>query len=242
MTRSTASNLSTTEELRPYLAPTAIIDSGHPLVREYARRAAGSATEPQAVAVKLYLAVRDGIRYDPYGPFHLPRHYQASAVIRRGKQFCVPKAALLCALARVYGIPSRLGFANVKNHLATRQLLEYLGADIFVYHAFVDLYLEGRWVKATPAFNRELCLRHGVAPLEFNGRDDSLFQPYNAGNQRYMEYLEFLGTAADVPVAAIVSAWRQTYGSARVDQWIRQSEEQGEKSQADFNQEEVWNS
>ena len=191
------------------------------------------------VAAKLYLAVRDGIRYDPYAPFHLPQHYQASQVIRRGKQFCIPKAVLLCALARVYGIPSRLGFANVKNHLATRQLLEYLGANLFVYHGFVELFLEGRWVKATPAFNRELCQRHRVAPLEFNGREDSLFQPYNAENQRCMEYVEFIGIYAEVPLAAILSAWRRTYGAARVDNWIRLSEERRGASVSDFEREDV---
>ncbi len=228
------------EDFLPYLTPTTIIDSHHPLVQDFARRAAGEAAAPVEVAVRLCLAVRDGIRYDPYGPFHLPQHYQASQVIRRGKQFCIPKAALLCALARVYAIPSRLGFANVKNHLATRQLLEYLGADIFVYHAFAELYLEGRWVKATPAFNRELCQRHQVSPLEFNGRDDSLFQPYNEENRRYMEYLKFLGTYAEVPVAEIVFAFRETYGEARVDGWIQKSEELEGESLGDFDREEVW--
>jgi transglutaminase-like putative cysteine protease len=234
------SSVNPSEEFRPYLSPTAIIDSNHPLVQEYARRAADGATDPVAVAVKLYLAVRDGIRYDPYAPFHLPQHYQASQVIKRGKQFCIPKAALLCGLARVYAIPSRLGFANVKNHLATRQLLEYLGANIFVYHAFVELFLDGRWVKATPAFNRELCQRHRVAPLEFNGGEDSLFQPYNGENQRYMEYVEYIGTYADVPLAEILSAWRKTYGEERVDHWIHMSEEQSGESVSDFEREDVW--
>lgn len=227
-------------DLLPYMTPTTIIDSDHPLVQEYARQVAKGATDPVEIANRLYLAVRDGIRYDPYAPFHLPQHYQASQVIRRGRQFCIPKASLLCALARVYAIPSRLGFANVKNHLATRQLLEYLGANIFVYHAFAELYLDGRWVKATPAFNRELCQRHRVSPLEFNGREDSLFQLYNEENQRYMEYLEFLGTYADVPVAEIVAAFRQTYGEERVDHWIRMSEERGGESVSDFEREEVW--
>ncbi len=228
------------EDFQPFLTPTAIIDSDHPAVREYARRAADGAADPVEAAVKLYLAVRDGIRYDPYAPFHLPEHYQASQVIKRGRQFCVPKAALLCALARACAIPSRLGFANVKNHLATRQLLEYLGSDLFVYHAFAELYLDGRWVKATPAFNRELCQRHKVPPLEFNGREDSLFQAYNEENQRYMEYVEFLGTAPDVPVAAIVSAFRRTYGAPRVDHWIRLPEARDGESLSDFAQEEVW--
>lgn len=234
------SSVNLPEDLRPYLIPTAVIDSNHPLVQEYAGRAAAGATDLVEVAVKLYLAVRDGIRYDPYAPFHLPQHYRASQVIKRGKQFCIPKAALLCALARVYGIPSRLGFANVKNHLATKQLLEYLGVNLFAYHGFVELHLEGKWVKATPAFNRELCQRHGVSPLEFNGREDSLFQPFNEENQRYMEYVDFIGIYADVPVAAILSAWRQTYGEERVDNWIQMIEERSGESVSDFEREEVW--
>ncbi len=228
------------EDFLPYLRPTAILDSDHPRVQAYARAASQGAAAPVEVAVKLYLAVRDGIRYDPYGPFHLPEHYRASQVILRGRQFCIPKAALLCALARVYGIPSRLGFANVKNHLATRQLLEYLGVNLFAYHGFVELYLEDRWVKATPAFNRELCLRHRVPPLEFNGREDSLFQTYNEENRRYMEYLEFLGIYADVPVAAIVAAWRRTYGEERVANWIRATEARQGESASDFEREEVF--
>lgn len=224
----------------PYTTPTDIIDSDHPLVQEYARRAAKGATDPVKIAKGLYLAVRDGIRYDPYAPFHLPEHYQASQVIRRGRQFCIPKAALLCALARVYAIPSRLGFANVKNHLATRQLLEYVGSNIFVYHAFTELYLDGRWVKATPAFNRELCERFQVSPLEFNGREDSLFQLYNEENLLYMEYLEFLGTYADVPVAQIIAAFRLTYGDERVDYWIRMSQEREKESVSPFEREEIW--
>ena len=228
-------------ELLDYLAPTELIDNDNLVVREYARWAAKGATDPVKIVKRLYLAVRDGIRYDPYAPFHLPHHYQASQVIKRGSQFCIPKAALLCALARVYAIPSRLGFANVKNHLATKQLLEYVGSDIFVYHAFVELYLDGRWIKATPAFNRELCERFGVAPLEFNGREDSLFQIYNKKSQRYMEYLAFLGTYADVPVAKILTAFRQTYGDERVDHWIRMSEEREGQDASDFEREEVWN-
>jgi transglutaminase-like putative cysteine protease len=191
------------------------------------------------IAQRLYLGVRDGIRYDPYAPFHLPQHYQASQVIRRGRQFCIPKAALLGALARVYGIPSRVGFANVKNHLVTKQFLEYLGSNLFVYHAFTELYLAGRWVKATPAFNRELCERHQVSPLEFNGREDSLFQLYNKEDRQFMVYLEFLGIYADVPVAEIVAAFRQAYGEERVDQWIRLSMERKGESVADFEREEV---
>ena len=223
-----------------YLKPTGIIDCDHPAVQDYAKEVIGRSKDPVERSMKLYLAVRDGIRYDPYVPFYLPEHYRASYVLQRRRSFCIPKASLLCALGRACGIPSRVGFADVRNHLATRQLLEFLGTDVFSYHGFVEFYLQGQWVKATPAFNRELCERHRVAPLEFNGREDSLFQPYNSHNQKFMEYIEYHGTYADIPVAAIVAAWENTYGRDRVRSWIRQFREREEESLARFEQEEVW--
>ena len=227
------------KENQRYLAPTAIIDSDHKMIRDYAMETVGANTEPVEMAVKLYLAVRDNILYDPYSPFYLPEHYRASYVLKRGRSFCVPKASLLCALGRACGIPSRVGYADVRNHLATKQLLDFIGSNLFVYHGFVEFYLEGKWVKATPAFNSSLCRRHKVPPLEFNGRDDSLFQTYNLENQKFMEYVKFYGIYEDIPVDQIVAAWKKAYGEDRVRTWIKRFEEGGEQSLSDFESEEV---
>lgn len=226
------------EENLRYLTPTAIIDSNHKSIQGYAE-VIGKSTAPIEVAVKLYLAVRDGIRYDPYSPFHLPEHYRASYVLKRGRSFCVPKASLLCALGRACGIPSRIGLADVRNHLTTKQLIQMMGTDIFVCHGFVEFYLEGRWVKATPAFNKELCQKHKVPPLEFNGRDDSLFQPYNFENQMFMEYIKFHGIYADVPVDQIVKTWKEAYGEERVQNWIKSFEEGRNRCLGEFESEDV---
>ena len=226
-------------ELWPYLAATEIIDSNHKTIQDYAVRIVSGDEEPIEMARKLYLEVRDEIRYDPYSPFYLPEHYRASYVYRRGRSFCVPKASLLCALGRACGIPSRVGFATVRNHLATKQLLDFLGNNLFVYHGFVEFYLEGKWVKATPAFNRELCIKHKVVPLEFNGHEDSIFQAYNLENQKFMEYLEFHGVYTDIPVNIIVEAWKRAYGEDLVKKWIRMFEERGDQSLSDFESEEV---
>ena len=222
-----------------YLTPTEIIDSGHKSIQGYAVKIVRGNTDPIEIATRLYLAVRDDIRYDPYTPFYLPEHYRASNVLRRGRSFCVPKASLLCALGRACGIPSRVGFADVRSHLATKQLIEFMGSNLFVYHGFVEFYLDGKWVKATPAFNRELCERHKVPPLEFNGRDDSLFQPYNLENKKFMEYVEFHGTYADIPVAIIVEAWERAYGKDLIKSWIEMFEEKGGLSISDFESEDV---
>lgn len=101
------------EELFSFLAPTAIIDSDHKTIRDYSIKNIGTSEEPVEIAVKLYLAVRDNILYDPYSPFYLPEHYRASYVLQRGRSFCVPKASLLCALARACGIPARIDRKSV---------------------------------------------------------------------------------------------------------------------------------
>jgi transglutaminase-like putative cysteine protease len=220
-----------------YSRPTAILDSDHPRIAAFARQSAGQVNDPVEQAVRIYYAVRDGIRYDPYYPFYLPEHYRASHVLASGRGYCVCKASLLCALGRSLGIPSRVGFATVRNHLATRQLIEFLGSDLFVYHGYTDFFLDGKWVKATPAFNKELCLRHRVAPLEFNGREDSIFQPFNQENNRFMEYLDFHGTFDDIPVEEIVRAWEGAYGRDRVQGWIAGFE--SKKQKRDFYKEEV---
>ena len=227
------------QEHLPYLAPTAMIDSDHKSIRDYAKVIVRGSPEPIGMAVKLYLAVRDGILYDPYAPFYLPEHYRASYVLKRGRSFCIPKASLLCALGRACNIPSRIGFADVRNHLATKQLIEFLGSDFFVYHGFVEFFLEGKWVKATPAFNSDLCKRHHVPPLEFNGREDSLFQAYNLQNQRFMEYVRLHGVFADIPVDQIVPAWEEAYGKDRVRNWIKSFKQRGDRSLSDFEKEEI---
>jgi len=223
-----------------YLLPTAIIDSDSPLILEQAEKiidtAVSSAVEK---AVKLYYAVRDGIWYDPYYPFYRAEHYRASNVLKSGRGFCVSKASLLCALGRACGVPSRVGFATVRNHLATRQLIDFLGTDLFVYHGFTEFYLDGRWVKATPAFNVELCKRHKVVPLEFNGREDSIFQPFSLEKKQFMEYLDDHGTYADIPVDDLVTAWEMIYGKERVRKWIEAFEKSGGISPRDFSMEDV---
>jgi len=134
-----------------------------------------------------------------------------------------------------------VGFATVRNHLATKQLVEFIGSDLFVWHGFVEFYLSGKWVKATPAFNKELCERHQVPPLEFNGREDSLFQPYNLENRKFMEYVGFHGIYADIPVDTIVAGWKEAYGEERVGTWIKMFGEREDGGSRQFENEEVWN-
>ena len=193
-----------------YLASGEYVDSAHPAVAAFSAQHAKGSTDLER-AVALYYAVRDRIRYNPFLDFSQPSAFRASDCIATSEGFCIGKAALLTAVARAAGIPARIGFADVKNHLATPRLLEFMGRDEFVYHGFAELRLEGRWVKATPAFNLAMCEKFRVKPLEFDGRNDSIFHPYDADDRRHMEYLRDRGSFADVPVDEIRATFREYY-------------------------------
>ena len=198
-------------DFEPYLRPTEFIDSDHPAVIEFARRTVGEEREAIPMALKLFYAVRDGIRYSPYSVVLTRQAFKASATLERGDGFCITKGVLLAAVARVVGLPTRLGYADVRNHLATKRLLEVLGTDLFTYHGFTEFHLEGKWVKSTPAFNLSLCERFDVLPPEFDGRNDSIFHPYDKAGRRHMEYVNDRGQYADVPFDDIKANFLETY-------------------------------
>jgi transglutaminase-like putative cysteine protease len=191
--------------------PQIFVDSDHPEVVSFARAAVNGTANDLDRAVKLYYLVRDHIRYDPYVDYDDPSSFRASGVLRAGRGFCVGKAALLAACARAAGIPARLGFADVRNHMTSARLKELLQTDVFCWHAYTDLHVGGSWVKATPAFDAPLCARIGTSPLDFDGTQDSLFQPVDADGQRRMEYIRHRGVFDDVPLAEILRDFKRDY-------------------------------
>lgn len=193
------------------LSPARFIDSDHPLVVDFAERWRGASRDPREQAVNLYRAVRDEIRYNPYVFSADHETLKASHALAAGESYCVPKALLLAACARHCGIPARIGLADVRNHLSTPRLIEMLRSEVFAMHGYTELFLEGRWLKATPAFNLALCRMFKVAPLEFDGRTDSVFHPFNAKGERYMEYLVDHGQFDDLPVELFFAHLRQCY-------------------------------
>jgi transglutaminase-like putative cysteine protease len=196
--------------MNQYLKPGRFVDSDHPAVVDFSReRAKGKNAREQAVS--LYYAVRDEIRYNPFQNFTLDETYRASVCIEQGSGWCVPKAALLAACARAAGIPARVGYADVRNHITTPELTAKMGTDLFVFHGYTELLIEDRWVKATPAFNLSLCTRFRVKPLEFDGTEDSLFHPFDEDNRRHMEYVRERGSFFDVPAEDIKRVFSETY-------------------------------
>jgi transglutaminase-like putative cysteine protease len=155
---------------------------------------------------------------------------KASTALAQGHGWCVPKAALLAAACRAAGIPARVGYADVRNHLSTERLRQNMGSDLFVWHGYADVWLGGRWLKATPAFNIELCDRFGLLPLEFDGRGDSVYHPFDRAGHRHMEYVAMHGAFDDVPLQRIVEAFRIHYpqmplqGSAQAGDFMADAE------------------
>ena len=167
------------EDLRNYLEPTFYIDSDSPVVIDFAKTHARGETAREK-AISLFRAVRDEILYDPYNIRLVPEEYKASVIIGKRKGYCVAKAIALAAAARASGIPSRVGFADVKNHLSTERLRKLMKTDVFVFHGYAELFLKGRWLKVTPTFNMSLCEKFGVRPLEFDGKSDCLFHEFDS--------------------------------------------------------------
>ena len=194
-----------------YLEPATFIDSDAADVREFARAATRGVDDDIARAIALYQAVREAVIYDPYVDVSDPACYRASAVLAAGRGYCVGKASLLAAAARAAGVPARVGYADVRNHMTSPRLYEALGTDIFHWHSYADLYLDGRWVKASPTFNSTLCGRFGVAPLDFDGGADALLQAYDGEGRTFMQYEVLHGSFHDVPAKFLMTEMARLY-------------------------------
>jgi transglutaminase-like putative cysteine protease len=187
-----------------WLAPTPFLDSGDAAVQAFARDAVGDAGTARGKAVRLFDAVRDRIRYDPYHIRMEPGWFRASTVLRDGRAFCIPKAVLLAAAARAVGIPSAVGLSDVTNHLNSPKLRGRMGGrEIFLNHGWTALCIDGTWLKASPAFNAELCARMNVPPTRFDGEHDAVLQATDAQGRQQMAYLRDHGVWSDLPYARI---------------------------------------
>jgi transglutaminase-like putative cysteine protease len=195
---------------------TSILDFDHESVRAYAHQHAGQSGNSTDQAISLYYAVRDGIRYNPYKFDLSVNGLKASTTIEVGEAWCVPKAALLAACCREMGIPARLGYADVRNHLSTARMREHMKTDIFHWHGYTTTYLDGKWVKSTPAFNIELCEKFRLRALEFDGKNDSIYHPFDLDGNRHMDYILFRGEYDDVPLEEMQDSFKEVYSGATI--------------------------
>ncbi len=197
--------------MQEYLQPTEFLNYDDASVREFAERNSAGATTEREKAVKLYYAVRDGFQYNP-NILDLRREgLKASDLLKRNRGYCVEKAVLLAASARAVDIPSRLSFYIVRNHIATDKLEKILKKNYLVFHGAAELFIDGKWLKTTPAFNKNLCKYLNVEPLEFDGSADSIFQEFDKSGNVFMEYLHEYGAFDDLPYQLYLDELRKHY-------------------------------
>ena len=200
-----------------WLRPTWFIDFDDEAVSRFAEDAAGAGSNEVETARDLFYAVRDGFRYDPYETSHAPEAFRASAIVGTSANWCIPKSVLFVAAARHHGIPARLGFADVRNHLTSKKLSERMGSDVFAWHGYAELLLDGRWVKLSTAFNIELCERFGVKALEFDPIKGALMHPFDQHGNKHMEYIRQRGSFDDLPLTQILETFAQVYPQRPAD-------------------------
>jgi len=193
------------EELKEFLIKTDYIDIESKDITNYILDKTTKNDSQKQKAVKLFYAVRDDIKYNPYLISPDKKTFIASTILNQREGYCVQKAIVYAALCRATEIPCKLGFAIVKNHLTTKKLRELLKSDIFVFHGYNAVYIEDKWVKATPTFDIGLCNKFGIKAIDFDGKNDSIFHKYDRAGHKHMEYIYDYGTFADLPYDLMIS-------------------------------------
>lgn len=193
-----------------YLASTYFLDYDHPLVQSIIQEFI-TINSVKEKAIGLYIKIRDGWRYNPYHFSFIKENYRASFIAAKTEGHCIDKTILLVACARGLGIPARIHLAKVKNHIGVERIIEKFGTDELTPHGMANLFIEGKWLKVSPAFNKELCNKCNVATLEFDGDNDSLFQEYDKEGNTFMEYLHDYGHFEDVPFDFIIRNFTESY-------------------------------
>tara|TARA_Y100000588_G_scaffold370786_1_gene441375 strand:+ start:88 stop:807 length:720 start_codon:yes stop_codon:yes gene_type:complete len=205
-----------------YLRQTKYFDFNNERVKEFAKEVIKGVSTNKQKAIKLFYAVRDQIRYNPYSISLDPEAYKASEVLINGQAYCLPKANLLVACTRSIGIPTGIGLSDVYNHLCTPRLRHMMGGkELFLHHGYAVMFIENKWVKAAPAFNIELCTKFNVLPTEFDGQNDALFQPYDATGRQHMEYNCDHGIWSDFPLERVAKDFKAYYPSSLYDDEAR---------------------
>lgn len=191
-----------------YLKNTHFINSDAPEVIDYAHAIVDQQRSLKEQAIQLFYHIRDAFRYNPY---HISTKMRATDILDREEAHCVDKACVLAACGRALGIPSRMGFGSVRNHIGTSRLEEILGTNVLAFHGYTEFFLEGKWVKATPAFNKGLCDKLNVEALDFDGENDCLFQQYDKQDGQFMEYINDYGQFDDIPFDLFVRTMKEHY-------------------------------
>ncbi len=179
---------------------TDVIDSDTPSIREKALSLTQGKESDREKAIVLYYFVRDSVRHEPYATGFELEDYKASGTLQKGCGFCTHKSILLVALARAAGIPGRIGFADIRDHLLSYKFRKIIGGgNLLIYHGYAELRIDGRWVHASPAVDAEACRQNGFVPVEFDGVNDFKDSEYNKKGRKHIEWVQDRGTYEDFP-------------------------------------------
>ncbi len=217
-------------QMEKYLRPTPTIDCDNEAIKEKAQSLTKGQKEVTDKAKSLFYFVRDKIKYNFWAMSDLLEDYRASRTLERGEGFCVQKAVLLAALARAVGIPARLRHAAIRNHTVPNKVRELMRGNLFAFHGYDELYIEGKWVKATPAFDAEMCQKNRITPVEFDGKNDATFHSHNQDGKLHIEYVKDHGHYDDLPFDKMINIRIQTLGAdffERIRQAIESRKAQG---------------
>ena len=206
------------EDFEIYLKPTFFIDSDSKEIINLANKLTENTKNVREKAKSIFYWTRDEILYDPYESFTFERKdYKASNIIKQKKGWCVQKACVLAALARSLRIPSRLHFGDIRNHRVPEKLIKAMKTNLFVYHGYTELYIDGSWLKATPAFNISLCQKFDLKTVEFDGIHDGMLPETTKDGQKYIEYVKDRGVTNDFPFDTLFETIRKFYNTSNWD-------------------------
>ena len=201
-----------------YLGCSETIDCDEESIKAKARELTEGLPTAIEKAAALFYFVRDSIKFNPYSPGELLEYNKASVVLERGYGFCYQKAIVLAAMSRAAGIPARLGFADIRNHKLSEKFREKMfGNNILVYHGWAELYIDGKWVRATPAYDLEMCRENGFIPVEFDGSSDARLHVYAEDGSLHIEYIREHSHYDDLPWAEILNARDELLARMGVD-------------------------
>jgi len=194
-----------------YLATTYYFDFENEIIQKLISAQNNTAISDTEKTIALYNKVRDDWKYDPYSISLSEKNFRASTIAEKTSGNCVEKSILLIACLRAVGIPARLHLGKVKNHIAVERLTEKFGSNELTPHGMVNVFLNKKWLKLSPAFNASLCRKFNVEPLEFDGENNSFLQQYNNQGNLFMEYTDDYGHFEDVPLAFMKKNVKEHY-------------------------------
>ena len=196
-----------------YLQPTEFLDFDKKRVYEKAIELTKDLKTDKEKAIALFYWVRNTLRYNAFAYYpKIKANLKASVTIRRKNGFCMSKAVTLSALARAVGIPARIHMVDIINHKISQRFKDLMGTNAFHCHAYSELYLDGKWIKAAPVFDVKTCEKGKFFPMvEFDGEHDALFSPVDTEGNKFVEYIADWGIYSDVPIEKIDQIFTEKY-------------------------------